>query len=132
MNSGCNYGYSKITLDLQRDGETCGNNRFLRSMRVTLAVPRSFFSSMKLERVKKKIYASCDEARLDFAQYVAGYYNYQRRYSENGGLSPKQFEDNAPRTLDSAQTTDPLQWSELNSEVANFLSLFVKLLIVMD
>ena len=29
------------------------------------------------------------------------YYNYQRRHSNNGGLSPKQFEDNYFRKLDS-------------------------------
>ena len=35
-----------------------------------------------------------DEVRLDLVQYIEGYYNYQRRHSNNGGLSPKQFEDN--------------------------------------
>ena len=65
------------------------------------AVAESFFSSMKLERIKKKIYASRDEARLDLVQYIEGYYDYQRRHSNNGGLSPKQFEDNYFRKLDS-------------------------------
>jgi len=65
------------------------------------AVAESFFSSMKLERIKKKIYASRDEARLDLVQYIEGYYNYQRRHSNNGGLSPKQFEDNYFRQLES-------------------------------
>jgi putative transposase len=65
------------------------------------AVAESFFSSMKLERIKKKIYASCGEARLDLVQYIEGYYNYQRRHSNNGGLSPKQFENNYFRKLDS-------------------------------
>ena len=64
------------------------------------AVAESFFSSMKLERIKKKIYASRDEARLDLVQYIEGYYNYQRRHSNNGGLSPKQFEDNYFRQLE--------------------------------
>ena len=56
---------------------------------------------MKLERIKKKIYASRDEARMDLGQYIGGYYNYQRRHSNNGGLSPKQFEDNYFRQLES-------------------------------
>ena len=55
---------------------------------------------MKLERINKKIYASRDEARLDLVQYIEGYYNYQRRHSNNGGLSPKQFEDNYFRQLE--------------------------------
>ena len=65
------------------------------------AVAESFFSSMKLERIKKKIYAPRNEARLDLVQYIEGYYNYQRRHSDNGGLSPKQFEDNHFSKLDS-------------------------------
>ena len=65
------------------------------------AVAESFFSSLKLERVKKKIYATRAEARLDLVQYIEGYYNSQRRHSNNGGLSPKQFEDNYFRKLSS-------------------------------
>ena len=33
MESGCNYGYRNITLDLKDDGERCGKNRVLRLMR---------------------------------------------------------------------------------------------------
>ena len=33
MESGCNYGYRNITLNLKSDGETCGKNRVLRLMR---------------------------------------------------------------------------------------------------
>ena len=40
------------------------------------AVAESFFSSMKLKRIKNKIYASWDEARLDLRQHIEGYYNY--------------------------------------------------------
>lgn len=65
------------------------------------AVAESFFSSLKLERVKKKIYATRDEARLDLVQYIEGYYNHRRRHGNNGGVSPKQFEDNYFRKLSS-------------------------------
>ena len=65
------------------------------------AVAESFFSSLKLERVKKKIYPTRAEARLDLVQYIKGYCNHQRRHSNNGGLSPKQFEDNYFRKLSS-------------------------------
>ena len=33
MESGCNYGYRNIALDLKQTGETCGKNRVLRLMR---------------------------------------------------------------------------------------------------
>jgi putative transposase len=33
MESGCNYGYRNIVLDLKQTGETCGKNRVLRLMR---------------------------------------------------------------------------------------------------
>ena len=55
---------------------------------------------MKLERIKKKIYASRDEAKLGLVQYIEGYYNYKRRHSNNGDLSPKQFEDDYFRKLE--------------------------------
>jgi putative transposase len=65
------------------------------------AVAESFFSSLKLERVKKKIYPTRAEARLDLVQYIEGYSNPQRRHSNNGALSPKQFEDNYFRKVSS-------------------------------
>ena len=37
------------------------------------AVAESFFSSMELEQIKKKIYASRDKARLDLVQYIECY-----------------------------------------------------------
>jgi len=60
---------------------------------------------MKLERIKKKIYASRDEARLDLVQYIEGYYTYQRRHKNNGDLPPKQFEDSYFRQLERIQRT---------------------------
>ena len=54
-------------------------------------VAESFFSSLKLERVKKKIYPTRAEARLDLVEYIEGYYNHQRRHSNHGGLSPKRL-----------------------------------------
>ncbi|WP_445775373.1 hypothetical protein [Shewanella sp.] len=32
--------------------------------------------------------------------YIEGYYNDQRRHSNNGGLSPKQFKDDYSRKLE--------------------------------
>jgi putative transposase len=56
------------------------------------AVAESFFSSLKKERIKKRIYRDRPEALADVADYIEGFYNPVRRHSHLGGLSPDQFE----------------------------------------
>lgn len=56
------------------------------------AVAESFFSSLKKERIKKRIYKDRQEALADVAEYIDGFYNPVRRHSHLGGLSPDQFE----------------------------------------
>lgn len=56
------------------------------------AVVESFFSSLKKERIKKRIYATRDAAILDVADYIDGFYNPKRRHSHLGGTSPDEFE----------------------------------------
>ena len=56
------------------------------------AVAESFFSSLKKERVKKRIYRTRDLALNDVADYIDAFYNRTRRHSHLGGLSPEQFE----------------------------------------
>jgi len=56
------------------------------------AVAESFFSSLKKERVKKRIYADRDVARLDLSGYIDDFYNSVRRHSYLGGVSPNDFE----------------------------------------
>jgi putative transposase len=56
------------------------------------AVAESFFSSLKKERVKKRIYRTRDLAVTDVADYIDAFYNGTRRHSHLGGLSPDQFE----------------------------------------
>ena len=51
----------------------------------------SFFSSLKTERVGKKVYRSRDEARAD-VDYIERFYNPIRRHSTIGYLSPVEFE----------------------------------------
>jgi putative transposase len=45
------------------------------------AVAESFFSSLKKERVKKRIYKTRDLARADIFDYIEVFYNRQRRHS---------------------------------------------------
>lgn len=56
------------------------------------AVAKSFFSSLKKERIKKQIYKNRELARADVAEYIATFYNATRRHSHLGGVSPDQFE----------------------------------------
>ena len=52
----------------------------------------SFFSSLKKERVKKRIYRTRDLARADIFNYIEMFYNPKRRHSHLGGVSPEAFE----------------------------------------
>lgn len=56
------------------------------------AVAESFFSNLKKERVKRKIYATREEARSDIFDYIEVFYNRKRRHSYLNQMSPLAFE----------------------------------------
>jgi putative transposase len=56
------------------------------------AVAESFFSSLKKERIKKRIYKTRELARADIFDYIEVFYNRSRRHSHLGGVSPEAFE----------------------------------------
>lgn len=56
------------------------------------AVAESFFSSLKKERIRKRIYKTRDLARADVFDYIEIFYNRIRRHSHLGGTSPDAFE----------------------------------------
>jgi len=56
------------------------------------AVVESFFSSLKKERIKKRIYADRETAVSDVSDYIEQFYNPTRRHSHLGGVSPIEFE----------------------------------------
>jgi len=56
------------------------------------AVAESFFSSLKKERIKKRIYKNRELAIADVADHIETFYNRSRRHSHLGGLNPEQFE----------------------------------------
>ena len=56
------------------------------------AAMESFFSSLKTERIGKKVYRSRDAARADVFDYIERFYNPVRRHSTIGYLSPLEFE----------------------------------------
>ncbi len=56
------------------------------------AVAELFCSSLKKERIRKRIYKTRDLARADIFDYIEAFYNRTRRHSHLGGISPEAFE----------------------------------------
>lgn len=56
------------------------------------AVVESFFSSLKKERIKKRIYKTRTLATDDISDHIESFYNSTRRHTHLGGISPEQFE----------------------------------------
>jgi len=56
------------------------------------AVAESFFQLLKRERIRRKIYATHDDAKSDVFNYIEMFYNTQRQHGHNDGLSPVEFE----------------------------------------
>ena len=70
-----------ITCSMSRAGEVWDNSAM-----------ESFFSSMKTERVARKIYRTREEIRGDVFDYIERFYNPTRRHSTLGYVSPIEFE----------------------------------------
>jgi putative transposase len=73
-----------ITCSMSRSGNVWDNSAM-----------ESFFSSLKTERVHRKVYCTRDEARADVFDYVERFYNLRRRHSTLGYLSPAEYETTA-------------------------------------
>ena len=56
------------------------------------AVAESFFSSLKKERIKKRIYKTREIAKIEIDDYIETFYNHTRRHSHLSGVSPEVFE----------------------------------------
>lgn len=57
------------------------------------AVTETFFQLLKRERIRRRIYASRNEARSDVFDYIEMFYNPKRRHGHNGDVSPIHFEN---------------------------------------
>jgi putative transposase len=55
-------------------------------------VAESFFSSLKKERVRRRVYKTRDLAKADIFDYIEAFYNRVRRHTHLGGVSPENFE----------------------------------------
>jgi len=73
-----------VTCSMSRSGN-CWDN----------AAMESFFSSLKTERIGKKVYRSRAQAKTDVFDYIECFYNPTRRHSTLGYLSPIDFEREA-------------------------------------
>jgi putative transposase len=56
------------------------------------AVAESFFSSLKKERIRRRVYHTVAEAKADVFDYVEMFYNPRRRHGHIGDVSPEAFE----------------------------------------
>ncbi len=65
------------------------------------AVAESFFQLLKRERVKRKIYSTRGDARMDIFEYIEMFYNVKRRHGSNNQLSPVEYEKQYERRLTS-------------------------------
>jgi putative transposase len=57
------------------------------------AVAESFFQLLKRERIRRRTYQTRDAARQDVFEYIEMFYNPKRKHTNNGMLSPVDFEN---------------------------------------
>ena len=57
------------------------------------SVVESFFSNLKREKIRNKVYKSREEARKDIFNYIEMFYNTKRRHGHLGKRSPADFKD---------------------------------------
>jgi putative transposase len=56
------------------------------------AVAESFCSSLKKERVKRRVYKTRDLAKVDIFDHIEAFYNRVRRHTHLGEVSPENFD----------------------------------------
>jgi len=56
------------------------------------AVAESFFQLLKRERIRHRTYQTREEGRQDVFEYIEIFYNPKRKHTNNGMLSPVDFE----------------------------------------
>jgi len=56
------------------------------------AVAESFFHLLKRERIRRRTYSTRDSARQDVFDYIEMFYNPTRKHTNNGMLSPVDYE----------------------------------------
>lgn len=90
---GSQYTSEQFQRLMQDNGVTCSMSRSGNCW--DNAAMESFFSSLKIERVRRKVYRSRDQAKADVFDYIERFYNPTRRHSTLGYVSPIDFERQA-------------------------------------
>ena len=57
------------------------------------AVAESFFSNLKKEKIRRRVYKTRDEARAAVFNYIEMFYNPKRRHTHNDRVPPTVFEN---------------------------------------
>lgn len=73
-----------VTCSMSRSGNVWDNSAM-----------ESFFSTLKTERIARKVYRTRDQAKAEVFDYIERFYNPKRRHSTLGYLSPIDFEKQA-------------------------------------
>ena len=89
------------------------------------AVAESFFSSLKKERIKKRIYTTREMTTAEIYDYIERFYNHTRRRSRLSGVSPEAFEavpKQAYRVRKSlgSPLTGSVFWTNITQEAPSF------------
>jgi putative transposase len=87
------YTSAQFQALLKAHGNTCSMSR-LGDVWDNAAM-ETFFSPLKIERIRGRVYRPRDEARADVFDYIERFYNPKRRHSTLGYLSPVDFEKQA-------------------------------------
>ena len=56
------------------------------------AVAESFFSNLKKEKIRRKVYKTRDDTRADVFNYIEVFYNPKRRHTHNDRVPLKMYE----------------------------------------
>ncbi len=57
------------------------------------AVTESFFTTIKKQIIKRKIYPTRNDAKTEIFNFIEMFYNPKKRHSHTGGVSPAKFEE---------------------------------------
>jgi putative transposase len=57
------------------------------------AVAESFFQLLKREKIRRRKYLTREQARRDVFEYIELFYNPKRKHTNNGMLSPVDYEN---------------------------------------
>lgn len=61
------------------------------------AAMESFFSSLTKEKIRRHIFETREDARVEIFDYIEVFYNRARRHQHFGNISPEKYEEQMAR-----------------------------------